>query len=67
MLKMIIYIVAAIPVIVFINRIFFRRSPKLQAALAEFRKQVDYAAWAILVIAGCGIVYAVGKLIYSVW
>jgi hypothetical protein len=67
MSKLLVFLVAAVPVVMLVNRLFFRRSPKVQKALAEFRRQVDYAAWALLALAACGIVYALGKLIYSFW
>jgi hypothetical protein len=67
MFKLIIFVAAAIPVMVFVNRLFFRRSPKMQKAFAEFRRQVDYAAWALLGLAAVSIVYALAKLIYGMW
>jgi hypothetical protein len=39
----------------------------MQLAASDFRKQVDLLVWVILFAVGCGIVYAVGKLIYSLW
>jgi hypothetical protein len=67
MFKLIIFVAAAIPVMVFVNRLFFRRSPKMQKAFAEFRRQVDYAAWTLLGLAAVSIVYALAKLIYGMW
>jgi hypothetical protein len=67
MTKLLVFLVAAIPVVMLVNRLFFRRSAKMQKAFAEFRRQVDYASWALLAIAACGIVYALAKLIYGLW
>ena len=67
MLKLITILAASIPVILFVKNLFFKRSKVLQQASAQFRKQVDYLVWGILFLVGCGIVYAVGRLIYSMW
>jgi hypothetical protein len=67
MLKLITILAALIPVILFLKNVFFRRSKVMQQASAEFRKQIDYLVWGILFLIGCGIVYAFGKLIYSMW
>ena len=67
MLKLITLLAAAIPVILFLKNIFFRRSKVMQQASAEFRKQIDYLVWGILLLIGCGIAYAVGRLVYSIW
>ncbi|HLK81922.1 MAG TPA: hypothetical protein VKT99_10565 [Xanthobacteraceae bacterium] len=64
MLKLIGIIVAAMPVIVFLRAIFMG-SRKRSQALSNFKKQVDYAVWAILVMIGCGVVLSLGKLIYD--
>lgn len=67
MVKLIIFLAAAIPIMLLVNRVFFRRSPKVQKALADFGRQIDYAAWALLALAGAGIVYALAKLVYGMW
>jgi hypothetical protein len=67
MLKLITILAAAIPVILFFKNVFFRKSKVMQQASTEFRKQVDYLVWGILFLIGCGIVYAFGRLIYSMW
>jgi hypothetical protein len=65
MSKLLVFLVAAVPVVMLFNRLFVRRSPQMQKALADFRRQVDYAAWALLALAAAGIVYALGKLIWG--
>ena len=67
MYKLITILVAAIPIILFLRTIFFRRSTAMKLAVSDFRKQIDYLVWVILLAIGCGIVYSVGKLIYSLW
>ena len=64
MLKLIGIIVAAMPVILFL-RAMFMGSRKRSQALTNFKQQVDYAVWAILVMIGCGVVFSLGKLIYD--
>ena len=67
MYKLITILVAAIPIILFLRTIFFGRSKAMKLAVSDFRKQIDYLVWVILLAIGCGIVYSVGKLIYSLW
>jgi len=64
MLKLIGIIVAAMPLIVFMRAIFMGSKRRSQA-MSNFRKQVDYAVWAILFMIGVGLVFSVGKLIYD--
>jgi hypothetical protein len=65
--KLITIFAAAIPIILFLRAIFFGRSKAMKLAISDFRKQIDYLVWMILFAIGCGIVYSVGKLIYSLW
>jgi hypothetical protein len=67
MLKLITILAASVPVILFLKNVFFRRSKVMQQASAEFRKQIDYLVWGILFLIGCGTVYALGRVIYSMW
>ncbi len=67
MLKLITILAASIPLILFVKNLFFKKSRVLQKASAEFRKQIDYLVWGILFLVVCGIVYAFGRLIYSMW
>ena len=67
MYKLITILVAAISIILFLRTIFFGRSKAMKLAVSDFRKQIDYLVWVILLAIGCGIVYSVGKLIYSLW
>ena len=67
MYKLITILVAAIPVILFLKNVFFRRSKVLQEASSAFRRQVDYLVWGILFLVGCALLYSVGTLIYRMW
>ena len=67
MYKLITILAAAIPIILFLRTIFFGRSKAMKLAVSDFRKQIDYLVWVILFAICCGIVYSVGKLIYSLW
>ena len=53
MLKLIGIIVAAMPVILFVRAIFMGSKRRSQA-VSNFRKQVDFAVWAILIMIGAG-------------
>ncbi len=64
MYKLIAFVVAAIPVILFLKSIFGGTLKRSQA-VADFKKQVDYAVWLILFFIGCGVVYTIGKLIHD--
>jgi hypothetical protein len=33
--------------------------------VSNFKKQIDYLVWIILILIGCGVVYSIGKLILS--
>jgi hypothetical protein len=39
----------------------------MKLAASDFRKQIDYLVWLILLAIGCGIVYSVGKLVLPLW
>jgi hypothetical protein len=67
MFKLIAFLAAAIPVILLVRAVFFKRSTAMQRAFADFRRQVDLLASAILVCVACVVLYSIGKLIYSFW
>jgi hypothetical protein len=64
MFKIMEIILAAMPIVLF-PRAIFMRSKKRSQAVSEFKKQLDYAVWLILIFIGCVVVYSVGKLIYQ--
>ena len=61
MYKLISIILAAIPFIFFVRTIFVGRLRRSQA-VSNFRKQIDYLVWIILILIGCGVIYSLGKL-----
>ena len=65
MFKLIEFLVVAIPVVLFLKTIFFRKGSKFSQALAEFKKQIDYVVWAILFMIACVLIYSLGKLLLS--
>jgi hypothetical protein len=65
MYKLIAIIITAIPVILFLRTFFAGRSTKRSQAVSDFKKQVDYLVWAMLILIGFGFVYSVGKLILN--
>jgi len=65
MYKLMVIVLAAIPVVLFVRGIFTGQSKKRSQAVSDFKKQVDYLVWAMLFLIGCGFVYSVGKLILN--
>jgi hypothetical protein len=67
MYKLIAILIAAMPVILFLRTVFFRKSKVIQEASSAFRKQVDYLVWMILSLVAMALVYSIGTLIHSFW
>jgi hypothetical protein len=67
MYKLIAVLIAAMPIILFLRTVLFKKSRIMTEASAAFRKQVDYLVLGIFFLVGCVLVYSVGKLIYSFW
>ena len=65
MYKLIGIIVAAAPLVLFLRAMFKGQLKKRSQGLSEFKRQMDYFVWAILIFIGCAVVYAIGKLIYQ--
>ena len=64
MYKLITFAVVAIPFVLFLRTLFRGRLKKSQP-LSDFKRHMDYVVSAILVFIGCGIAYAVAKLIWA--
>jgi uncharacterized membrane protein SirB2 len=62
MLKLIGIIVAAMPIILFVRAMFMGSKRRAQA-VSNFRRQVDYLVWGILVMIGVVLLFSIGKLI----
>jgi len=64
MLKLIGIIVAAMPVVLFLRAVFGKRL-RQSPVVAEFKRQIDYMVWGILILVAVGLAYSIGKLILS--
>ena len=67
LLKTIAFIAAAIPIILFVRAVFFRRTTRLGEDVKEFKKQFDLAIWVFLGLVGFVFAIAIGKLIWTWW
>jgi hypothetical protein len=67
LIKIIAFICAAIPVILFLRTVFGGRQTKLGQAFREFKKQIDLAIYLFLGIIGCVVVFGLGKLAWTWW
>jgi hypothetical protein len=65
--KIIALIMAAVPLILFLRSIFFRRPTRLGARMKELKKDFDFAVSAFLVLVGCVVVFALGNLVWAWW
>jgi ABC-type phosphate/phosphonate transport system permease subunit len=62
MYKLIGFILAAIPVVLFLRAMFKGQVRKPSQAVINFKRQIDYLVWAILVLIGFGVAYSIWKL-----
>jgi hypothetical protein len=67
MYKLIAVLIAAMPIILFLRTVLFKKSKIMTEASAAFRKQVDYLVLGVFFLVGCVLVYSVGNLFYSFW
>lgn len=65
LLKLIAFIGAALPVILFIRTVLLKRSTRTAASLKTFKRQMDYVLTVFLVAVGCVLVYAVAEIVWS--
>ena len=65
--KIIAFIAAAVPVVLFLRSIFFRRPTRLGARMKEFKKDVDFAVSAFLVLTGFVVAFALANLAWAWW
>jgi hypothetical protein len=63
--KIIAFIAAAIPIVLFIRAMFFRRSTRMGEGLKEFKKQINLGITIFLVLIGCIVLYAAGRLVWT--
>jgi hypothetical protein len=67
LLKFIAFIAAAIPIVLFVRSVFFRRPTRVSEGMKEFKKQVDLAVWIFLGLVGLLVTFAAGKLTWTWW
>jgi hypothetical protein len=67
LLKIIVFIAAMIPLIVFARKMLFRRPSRFSQAFGEFKQQIDYAVWVFLGLIACVGLFAAGKLVWTWW
>jgi phosphate/sulfate permease len=67
LLKIIAFIAAAIPLFLFVRSVFFRRSTRMNEAFTELKKRINLAVTIFLVLIGCVVVFAFGKLAWTWW
>ena len=65
--KIIAFIAAAIPIFLFVRSIFFRRTTRINEGLKELKKQGNLAVSIFLVLIGCVVAFAAGKLVWTWW
>lgn len=65
MYKVIGIILAAIPAYLFIRAVFTGQSKRRTQAVSDFKKQIDYLVWLMLLFIGCGLVYSIVTLILA--
>jgi NADH:ubiquinone oxidoreductase subunit 6 (subunit J) len=65
--KIMAFAAAAIPMFLFVRSMFFQRTARINDGLKEFKKQADLAVSIFLILIGCVVVGAAGKLAWTWW
>jgi hypothetical protein len=65
--KLIVFIAAAIPLVLFLRSIFFQRPTRWSAALKELKQRIDFAVTFFLWVAAGVVVIVFGRLIWTWW
>jgi hypothetical protein len=65
--KIIAFLAAAIPIVLFVRAMFFRRPTRLSANFQEFKKQANFAVTILLVLIACVVAAGLGKLVWTWW
>jgi NADH:ubiquinone oxidoreductase subunit 6 (subunit J) len=63
--KLIAFIAAVVPLILFVRSMFFRRPRRVNERFEEFKKQANLAVTIFLVLIGCVVAWAAVKLIWT--
>ncbi|HEX2216819.1 MAG TPA: hypothetical protein VHG27_09050 [Xanthobacteraceae bacterium] len=67
LLKLIALIAAAVPIVLFVRALLFKRPTRISEGMKEFKKQIDLAIWIFLGLVGCVVAVAAGKLLWTWW
>jgi hypothetical protein len=67
LLKIIAFVSAAIPLILFLRSVFAQRPGRLGNAMREAKKQIDVGITIFLVTVGCVVAFGLGKLAWAWW
>jgi hypothetical protein len=65
--KIMAFVVAAVPIFLFLRSVFFRRTTRASEGLKDFKKQADLAVSIFLILIACAVVVTVGKLAWTWW
>jgi hypothetical protein len=65
--KIMAFVVAAVPIFLFLRSVFFRRTTRVSEGLKDFKKQADLAVSIFLFLIACAVVVTVGKLAWTWW
>jgi hypothetical protein len=65
--KILAFIAAAVPIVLFVRSVFFRRPTRMSEGIKEFKRQFDLAFWIFLGLVGCVVAFAFGKLVWTWW
>jgi hypothetical protein len=67
LLKIILFLAAAIPIILFVRALFFNRPTRIGRAMAEFKRQVDFGIYVLLAVIAVVAAVAVARLAWAWW
>ena len=65
--KIIAFVAAAIPIVLFVRAMFLRRPTRMSQNFQEFKKQANLAVSILLVVIAIIVAVALGKLIWTWW
>jgi hypothetical protein len=65
--KIMAFVVAVVPIFLFLRSVFFRRTTRVNEGLKDFKKQADLAVSIFLFLIACAVVVTVGKLAWTWW
>ena len=66
MFKFISILIALIPVVLLLRSVI-GRSKVMKRAVADFKKQIDFLVWVILLMMAAAILYSLVMLVLSAW